>query len=464
MIDIKLRPYQVEVGRAVVDSVLHRHGLTFTVEVARQGGKNELSAQLEVLLLTLFMGRGGNLVKAAPTFRPQTLISLQRLQERLDQAGYGLFWAREQGYMVRLGKARAIFLSADKDSHVMGTTAHLLLEVDESQDVAQEKFNRDFKPMGASTNVTTVLYGTTWDDASLLETTKQQNLELERKDGVKRHFRFDWREVAKYNPTYGDYVEAERARLGEGHPLFRTQYDLETICGGGFLSPVQRAQLQGGHPRQHSPRPGEIYVAGVDLAGEAEGAADAQLRAAKPHQDSTVVTIARLDFSRASEPSIEVVEHCWWTGTPHPALYPRLVDVLRQVWNCRRIVVDSTGVGLGVASFLGKAIGGMVVPFLFTQASKSRLGFELLAAINSGRLKIYAPDGSPEFQEFWQEVERAKSFFRPNQTMNFLVDPAQGHDDFLMSLALVVEAASYTPRQARGRGTESPSEKREVRS
>ena len=48
MIDIKLRPYQVEVGRAVVDSVLHRHGLTFTVEVARQGGKNEFSPQLNL--------------------------------------------------------------------------------------------------------------------------------------------------------------------------------------------------------------------------------------------------------------------------------------------------------------------------------------------------------------------------------------------------------------------------------
>jgi hypothetical protein len=116
-----------------------------------------------------------------------------------------------------------------------------------------------------------------------------------------------------------------------------------------------------------------------------------------------------------------------------------------------------------VASFLGKAVGATVVPFLFTQPSKSRLGFELLAAINSGRLKMYAPDGSPEFQEFWQQVERARSFFRPNQTMNFLVDPAQGHDDFLMSLALLVEAASYTPRQARGRGMESHLEKREVR-
>ena len=60
-----LRPYQVEVGRAVLDSVLNRRGLTFTVEMARQGGKNELSAQLEVLLLTMGMVRGVSLVKAA---------------------------------------------------------------------------------------------------------------------------------------------------------------------------------------------------------------------------------------------------------------------------------------------------------------------------------------------------------------------------------------------------------------
>jgi hypothetical protein len=35
--------------------------------------------------------------------------------------------------------------------------------------------------------------------------------------------------------------------------------------------------------------------------------------------------------------------------------------------------------------------------------------------------------------------------------MNFYVDPAQGHDDFLMSLALLVEAAGkYSPRSAKG--------------
>ena len=50
-------------------------------------------------------------------------------------------------------------------------------------------------------------------------------------------------------------------------------------------------------------------------------------------------------------------------------------------------------------------------------------------------------------------MEKAKSQYRPSQTVNFYVDPEQGHDDFLMSLALVVEVARrYEPRGARGSG------------
>ena len=47
-------------------------------------------------------------------------------------------------------------------------------------------------------------------------------------------------------------------------------------------------------------------------------------------------------------------------------------------------------------------------------------------------------------------MERAEGHFRANQTMSFNVDPRQGHDDFLMSLALLVRAAEYQPRSARG--------------
>jgi hypothetical protein len=317
--------------------------------------------------------------------------------------------------------------------------------------VSKEKYTKEFKPMGAATNVTTVHYGTTWDDSTLLEEVKQTNLGLENKDGLKRHFRYDWEEIARYNPDYQAYVEAERERLGENHPLFLTQYRLLTIHGGGgFLSQQQLAQLQGEHIRKRHPDGGKVYVSGIDLAGEAEVEAGLS-----PRQDSTVVSIGELDFSIGDtlqkQPRVCVVEHYCWTGRKHAELYPQLVDILKNVWHCRKIVVDATGMGQPVSSFLRQALGSKVSPFTFTQRAKSELGFSLLAAINSGRLKIYSGDGSDEYRKFWLEMERAKSQYRPSQTMNFYVNPSEGHDDFLMSLALLVEAANqYEPKTAVG--------------
>ncbi len=452
-----LRPYQREVARAVLDSVFGKKGLTFSVEMARQGGKNELSAQLELLLLTLYIARSQNLVKCSPTFKPQTVISMMRLKDRLNDAGFDRIWVSELGYIIRLGNARAVFLSAEESASVVGNTAHILLEVDEAQDVSKDKYTKDFKPMGSSTNVTSILYGTTWDSATLLEETKQTNLELEKRDGVRRHFRYDWEDVAKHNPDYLAYVEGERQRLGENHPLFLTQYRLLPVRGGGgFLSAQQVVQLQGDHSRRHGPEAGKVYVAAIDIAGEAEDGEDAGLRALQPRRDSTVVTVGELDFAACNDtlrqPVIRVVEHYYWTGRRHADLYPQLVDLLRNVWHCRRVTVDATGVGEPVASFLAQALGGRVQPFKFTQPSKSQLGFNLLAAVNCGRLKVYQRDGSDESREFWLEMEKARAQYRPNQTMSFFVDPAEGHDDFLMSLALLVEAAAgYEPRAAHGK-------------
>src|SRR3990172_5598620 len=270
-----LRPYQAEAGRAILASVLGRKGLTFSVMMARQGGKNELSAQLELLLLVRHALRGGNGVKAPPPFRPQLLTSLRRLQDRLDDAGLRGHWEKEQGAAVRLGKARWLFYSAEPHSHVVGATAHLLLEIDEAQDVDTEKYEKEFRPMGAATGA------------------------------PPRPFEYDWQVVADHNPAYRGYVEAERERLGEGHPLFQTQYCLRPVSGQGrFLNPQQLALLEGDHPRCHAPRAlrpfdsaqggqaqGErVYVAGVDIAGEAEEGEGSFLRAPKPRPDSTVVT------------------------------------------------------------------------------------------------------------------------------------------------------------------------------
>ncbi len=454
---MKLRPYQQEVARAVLDSILSSRGLTFSVEIARQGGKNELSAHLEVLLLTLHMARGGSLVKCSPTFKPQTIISMQRLKERLDEFGFHGIYHTDMGYIVTLGSARQVFLSAEESASVVGHTADILLEIDESQDVSKEKYTKEFRPMGSSTNVTTIHYGTTWDDSTLLEEMKQTNIELEKHDGIKRHFRYDWQEVARHNPDYHRYVEIERTRLGEDHPLFRTQYALLPIKGGGgFLTRQQIVLMMGSHQRLREPQDHIVpYIAGIDLAGEREEDRQTALTRAKPKLDSTVITIAEVDTiqrSRADlvEPTLNIVEHYQWTGTPHSQLYAQIVSALKK-WNCQKVLVDATGIGQPVASFLRAQLGSRVVPFTFTQKSKSDMGFELLSFVNSSRLNLYKQDGSHEYREMMFQLEKAKAQYRPNQTMNFYVDPQDGHDDFLMSLALVAEAArDFTPRIAKG--------------
>jgi hypothetical protein len=457
---MKLRPYQLEVARAAMDSIQEGKGLTFSVEIARQGGKNELSAHLEVLLLTLYMARGGNLIKCSPTFKPQTIISIERLKKRLDDFGFDGIYRLQMGYILQLGNAKVIFLSAEGSSSVVGHTADILLEIDESQDVSKEKYTKEFRPMGSATNVTTILYGTTWDDSTLLEEVKQANLELERKDGIKRHFRYDWQEVGRYNPDYVNFIQAERQRLGEEHPLFRTQYALLPIShGGGFLSRQQIALVLGEHQRQSQPEGKRTYIAGVDLAGEYEPEMtgwETPVNDRGRGGDSTVITIAEVDSAPAlnelsAGPVLKVVEQYQWTGTPHSQLYTQMTDILKNVWNCHRIVVDATGIGQPVASFLKKELGSRVVPFVITSKSKSDMGFELLSIVNSGRLKLYKQDGSREYKETLFELEKARAQYRPNQTMNLYVDPHEGHDDFLVSLALVVQAAKdFSPREAKG--------------
>lgn len=452
-----LRPYQLEAGRAIIDSALNGRGLTFTVVMARQAGKNELSAQLEMMLLLRNAARSVDGIKCAPTFDPQCRISLRRLSARMRDAGLLALSAREDGRALRVGRARQVFLSAEPSASVVGHTAGLLLEVDEAQEVDREKFERDFRPMAAPAGATTVFYGTPWDDSTLLEQAVQTNLELERRDGVRRHFAADWSTVAEFNPAYGRFVEAERARLGEDHPLFRTQYCLKTVAGGGRLfNGSQLAQLQGIHPRRHAPERQEVYVAGLDLGGQA---LDEVSRAEGASHDATVLTIARVIFPPADallpEPKLEVVEHLSFTGELHDALFARLADLLGQVWRVRRVSVDATGLGETMARLLARSLGGDAVdPVRFTAESKSQMGYELLAAVNGGRLKVYAGDGSPEYMAFRREMELARVTYRPNRQMNFFVEPAKGHDDYLVSLALTVRAmrgANLRPRVARGR-------------
>jgi hypothetical protein len=154
----------------------------------------------------LFEEAGGWLVKASPTFQPQSLHSLLRLEARLENPWARGRWRRERGCMVRLGNARALFLSAQPSASVVGATASILLEADEAQDIPADKWDKEFRPMAAASNATTVLWGTAWTPDTLLAHTVAALERQEAEDGVRRVFRVPWGTVAAEVPAYGAYV------------------------------------------------------------------------------------------------------------------------------------------------------------------------------------------------------------------------------------------------------------------
>jgi len=417
--------------------------------MSRQAGKNELAGQLEAYLLNLYSNKGGNIVKASPTFKPQTVNSILRLLDRLDNHWNRGRYRRREGYIVELKRARAFFFSAGRSADVVGATADVLLEGDEGQDILEAKWNKDFRPMGASTNVTSVLWGTAWTSNTLLAKTKHHLKRQERRDGRRRVFEYDADVVGAEVPAYARYVAGEVERLGRQHPLIKTQYFLEPIDAQGKLfTPMRRALMRGDHQRRHEPEPGKRYALLIDVAGEEEEAGSAMDRMllANVRRDATALSVVEVETAYGLLPTYRLVDRMFWLGTRHTALHGQIV-ALSDYWHVPWVIVDATGIGAGLASFLVKALGEKVIPVVFSGKVKSDLGWDFLGAIETGRYRDYIDDGKQETLQFWHEVEACDYEIRqgPGKIMSWGVWEgtaydglvAYGHDDLLLSAALV---------------------------
>ena len=254
---LKLRAYQMPVAQAIVDSVIHKRGDSFVVMFPRQSGKNELQAQIEAYLLTLTSQTNGEIVKASPTWKPQSINAMRRLERvlRANLLTRGR-WKPESGYAFRLDTARCYFMSAALEANSVGHTASVLLECDEAQDVQAVKWDKGFAPMGASTNATVVFWGTAWTAKTLSGARAPRACEaLQRADGRQRVFHITADQVAAEVPAYAQFVQKQVAKLGRNHPLVKTQLYSEEIDAEGSFFDAHRRGAAAGRARPRSARP-----------------------------------------------------------------------------------------------------------------------------------------------------------------------------------------------------------------
>ena len=468
---ITLRAYQQAAANAIVNSVLQNQGLSIVVMFPRQSGKNLMQAQLEVYLMALLAETGAEMVKLSPTYQPQSLNAMRRLETALEANFLTRgSWHKSAGNHYRFNKAHLTFLSAAPGSNIVGATASTLLSLDEAQDIEIAKYDKQIAPMAASTNATRVFWGTAWSAQTLLARELRAAREAEARDGIRRVFQVNAEEVRQEVPAYGMFVDEQIARMGRNHPMVRSQFFSEEIdFAGGLFTASRLGLMQGAHAALETPLPGKRYALLIDLAGEDEalrqGGANTALE--NPDRDLTAVTVVELDFSLLGEdlvgkPIYRVVNRQVWQGERHSTLYARLLR-LAALWQPEKIVVDASGVGAGVGSFLRDKLGEHVITLQFTRQLKSRLGWGFLAVVDTGRFQDFSPRSDPDqwsvnplLGRMAEEQDRLQALFYrqlaglqaevspgPERLLRWSVpegarDPEGGllHDDLVLSAAM----------------------------
>jgi hypothetical protein len=181
---------------------------------------------------------------------------------------------------------------------------------------------------------------------------------------------------------------------------------------------------------------------------------------ANPKRDSTALTVFEVDLASVDDPLINkptyrVVHRREWVGVKHSSLYGE-IKALAELFGVRYLVVDCTGVGAGLTSFLKASLGDKVIPFEFNVRTKSDLLWDFLGIIDSGRFKDYdvhvageiikTPADLGESGTFWNQIQFCEFEILPGpqKRVRWGVpdgrrDPATGdlvHDDLLISAAL----------------------------
>ena len=429
-----LRSYQAEALRTIYDAVVYEKGGRFTVTFPRQSGKNETQAQLESAVMAANLYRGGNIVKIIPTMKNQGRVSTERLARTLQphrDNGDGSHMSRMRDIgnrphrpdnLISYGSTKLRCLSASPNSAIVGATADLLLEVDEAQLVPPDKFDREAAPMAASSNAVTVFWGTVWDDQTLLAREARAALPAAEKDGGKHRFITDAAAVGQEVPEYADFVREQVESLGREHPVIRTQFFCEEISDLTAMFTPERIQaMLGSHSPLEQPEADRCYVFLIDIAGSDEmSARSREQNGFSDRRDATVLTICDVFLQNNGsyherKPVWNVVARRYYRNVPGLQLEQEIIREIK-FWDPARIILDHSGLGCMLSDALTREYPHLCRSFDITAQVKTRMAWEFLSMVMSGRWKEYHTDSLA--------AVKLPAFKRGRTSLEILHDPA----------------------------------------
>ena len=470
----RLFPYQAQLGKRIIRSLLTNDGDEITALFSRQSGKSEtvacivsgVSIILPILANMPMFLEDERLMKFQKGFRvgifapalPQAQIIFSRVKDNLSNpnalpilkdpeinVNFGTFNGQNVTlHFDNLNISSVITcLSASEGANIEGNS-YMLIVCDESQDISNFKYYKSISPMAAFYNGTKVLIGTATTRRGFFFDSIERN-KKDRETGEKgiNHFQNDWKVVCKYNPNYQKYVEGELKRLGADSDEFQMSYCLKWIFEHGMFVTVEKFTKEpiadpnkGLIPFDHK----KVHVAGIDCGKQA---------------DSTVVTIGEVDFDnpiiieQSPDPNVDdfivydVVIKNWLElqGDDWDAQYYAVMDFIRN-YNVTKIIVDATGVGSPMADRLAvNAPVDEVIPYVFSTQSRSEMFKFFDTHIKQGRFHYPADEETKETHEFQKFIEQFINAEKSYSGQHMIVQHSNernAHDDYVFSAALMV--------------------------
>lgn len=411
--------YQREIATAVALDVLQRRGSVFTVEMPLGAGVNEVASQLEMLMMSMNLNAGGTALRIAPGDRPDVK---GRLIGHLREGALKGLWSDERD-CVRLGRAQVRYAVPDEIAGVEGSfdlvqavDAHLLNAAEAAR----------LAEIADASSATLVLYGRPWNGATPFEQTKLSNKEAVAREGVRRHFRVPLERAEAELPGYAGRVESERERLGEMHPQFQAAYALHAVSAGALAFPRDRLRMLfgAGGPRRLGVADRLTASVVVTQVPQASALHDTLARA--------VVTVASLAGG-----GLRVLDHKWLQAADLPSLIGGIKRFVEKTWPCEDVLVRMRA---GDDSLMKRLMESSLQQSCLrwppeTARQAERESSAVVAAALTGRLSLYAMDGSPEYRALRREMEWAVLRLREDRGFTVAVE---GQDEgFLEGVAML---------------------------